>query len=192
MVNPSKTETQTVPVKVYLPKEISPKDILDLEDLKLDYDSEKGSYYAHNEVELGPGQSIIKMVRMKDIWVFADEELSTYLNEAKEIANELGTTPYSEEGAAFLLAIESKVQEILEAQKKTVSNAAAHIQAYRQATILIFSIKNDLSALDQYRQRAVEVHSESESAMPDGSQTRVEETRESPPEDQGAEQDELE
>ncbi len=190
VVNPSKTETQTVPVKVYLPKEISPKDILDLEDLKLDYDSEKGSYYAHNEVELGPGQSATKMVRMEDIWVFPEEELSTYLSQAKEIANELGTTPYAEEGAAFLLAVDSKVQEILETQKRTASNPAAHIQAYRQATTLVFSIKNDLSALEQYRQRAYEILSEDGNVLAETSETHVEQKSDAPPEEQVNEKDE--
>ncbi len=192
VVNPSRTETQAIPVKVYLPKEVTPEDIINLEDLELDYDPEKGMYFAHKEIELGPGQSITKMVRMEDIWVFPEKQLTTYVNQAKEIANELGQTAFAEEGAAFLLAIESKVQEILETQKKTVSNAEAHIQAYREATTLIFSIKNDLSALDQYRQRAVEVHGESASAMADGSQTQIKETKESPPEDQGEEQDESE
>jgi hypothetical protein len=192
VVNPSQTETQTIPVKVFLPKEVTLENILDLEDLELTYDPGKGMYYAHKEVELGPGQSITKMVRMEDIWLYPEEQLKTYVNQAKEISNELGKTPFAEEGAAFLFAIESKVQEILEAQKKTASDAGAHIQAYRQATTLIFSIKNDLSALDQYRQREVEVHSGSESALADGSQRKVEATKEIPSEDQGDERDESE
>jgi len=192
VVNPSKTETQTVPVKVYLPKEISPKDILDLEDLKLDYDPEKGSYYAHNEVELGPGQSITKMVRMEDIWVFPAEELSTYLSQAKEIANELGTTPYAEEGAAFLLAIDSKVQEVLETQKRTASNPAEHIQAYRQAKVLVFSIQNDLSAMEQYQQRAFEVVVDGENPLAEGTQPPLEKTNDGSLEEQVSERDDWE
>ncbi len=187
VVNPSKTETQKVPVKVYLPKEISPKDILDLEDLKLDYDSEKGSYYAHNEVELGPGQSITKMVRMEDIWVFPEEELSAYLSQANEMESELRKTPYAEEGAAFLLAIDSKVQEILETQKKTVSNPAEHIQAYRQATSLVSSIKNDLSALWQYQQRALEFHDKTNIPLAEDAPSPVEITDNNFPQEQVSE-----
>ena len=156
VVNPPQTETETVPVKVYLPKEVSPKDIIDLGDLKLDYDPEKGMYYVHNEVELGPGQSMIKMVEMEDIWVFTEEELSSFGNQAKEMASGLGGTPHTEEAAVLVLGIEQKVEGILKMQEQTAADPARHIRAYRGAIIIIASIEKDLSTLERLMQMASE------------------------------------
>ena len=155
VVNPSQTDTQTVPVKIYLPKEVSPEDILDLGDLELGYDAEKGMYFAHNDVELEPGQSITKMVKMEDIWVFPEKHLAGFIHQAKEIASRLENSSYTEEAKAFVLAVESKVQEILERQKNTATNAGAHIRAYREGTLLIGSIKRDLSELGGYEEKAL-------------------------------------
>ena len=164
VVNPSQTESQTVPVKIYLPKEVSPKDILDLGDLELDYDAEKGMYFAHNNVDLEPGQSIIKMVKMEDIWVFPENQLAEYIHQAKEIASRLENSAYTEEAKAFVLAVESKVQEILERQKITASNAGEHIRAYREGSLLIGSIKRDLSELGGYEEKASEEENQEKSA----------------------------
>lgn len=155
VVNPSQTDTQTVPVKIYLPKEVSPEDILDLGGLELDYDAEKGMYFAHNEVELEPGQSITKMVKMEDIWVFPENQLARFIHQAQEIARRLENSFYTEEAKAFVLAVELKVQEILERQKTTATNAGEHILAYREGTLLIGSIKRDLSELGGYEEKAL-------------------------------------
>jgi len=154
VVNPSRTETQTIPVRIYLPKEVSPENILDAGDMKVDYDEEKGMYLAHKEVELQPGESMTKMVRMKDIWMYPEGELAAFVTQAKEIAGRLQETSFVDEAAAFVLAVESKVQEILQRQKSTLSNPGEHIRAFREGGQIISSIKRDLSVLGQYEERA--------------------------------------
>ncbi len=155
VVNPSTTETQTFPVKIYLPKEVSPKDILDLGDLKLNYDPEKELYYVSNEVTLEPGQSIIKLVKMKDIWVFTEEELFAFVNQAKEVAGQLAGTPNAKKATALVLTIERKVQQILKRQGETADKPGEHIQAYREGITVISSVEEDLSELDRLEQEGV-------------------------------------
>ena len=121
--NPSKTDSQTVPVKVYLPKEVSPKDIIDLGDLKLDYDPETGLYYVHNSVGLEPGQSVVKKVEMADVWVFTEEQLNSFVNEAKEMASQLAGTPYAAEASAVVIGFEEKIQGILKRQEETADKS---------------------------------------------------------------------
>ena len=147
VANPSETESQSVPVKIYLPKEVSPKDILDLGDLKLDYDPETGMYYVHDTVELGPGQSVTKKVEMEDVWVFTEEQLETFVNESKEMAKELEGGPYAAEAAALVVGIEEKVVGILKRQEETAANPREHIQAYRHGITLISTIEQDVAAL---------------------------------------------
>jgi uncharacterized protein YneF (UPF0154 family) len=147
--NPSDKEKQTVPVKVYLPKEVNPKDLIDLGGLKLDYDPDMGMYYVHDSVELGPGKSMVKKVEMEDVWVFKEEELSSFVNEAKEMAKQLEGSPYATEAAALVLGIEEKVQGILKKQEETADNPREHIRAYRQGIALIDTVKEDVSDMDR-------------------------------------------
>ena len=147
--NPSEKEKQTVPVKVYLPKEVNPKDLIDLGGLKLDYDPDMGMYYVHDSVELGPGKSMVKKVEMEDVWVFKEEELSTFVNKAKEMAKQLEGSPYATEAAALVLGIEEKVQGILKKQEETADNPREHIRAYRQGIALIDTVKEDVSDMDR-------------------------------------------
>ncbi len=146
--NPSKTESQSVPVKIYLPKEVSPKDIIELGDLKLDYDPETGLYYVHDTVELGPDQSVTKKVEMEDVWVFTEEQLESFVNESKEMVKELEGGPYAAEAAAVVVGIEEKVAGILKRQEETAANPREHIQAYRHGITLISTIEQDVAALE--------------------------------------------
>jgi len=152
VANPSKTEKQTVPVKVYLPKEINPNDIVDLGDLKLDYDPDTGMYYVHNTVDLEPGQSLVKRVEMKDVWVFTEEQLSSFVNQAKEMAKQLEGSPYEAEAAALIVGIEDKVQGILKRQQDTADQPSEHIRAYRQGISLLSAIREDVAALKRLKE----------------------------------------
>src|SRR5437867_12781200 len=67
VTNPSQKEPQTVPVKVYLPKEANPKNIRELGDLKIAYDPETGTYYVRREPTLEAAQSLTKMVHMEGV-----------------------------------------------------------------------------------------------------------------------------
>ena len=174
VVNPSTTETQTVPVKVYLPDEVSPKDILEVGDMKVDYDPDKKMYYVHDSVELEPGQSITKRVKMEDIWLFTEEQLSSFVTQAKSIASQFENGPYAEEVHAFVHAIEFKVQEILENQEKTASNAGEHIRAYREGILIVGSIKRDLVALAGYGMKPVPTDSEDGKVLMDAPESTPE------------------
>ncbi len=153
--NPSKTEAQTVPVKVYLPKEVNPKtDIMDLVGLKLNYDAATGTYYVHGEVPLGPGESVNKAVEMKDVWVQSEEELSAKLEEAKEAAWQLEGTPYEEEGEALVSEVKKKIEQILKKQEETANNPGERIRTFRQGVQSLASVEQDISRLGQLKLEA--------------------------------------
>ncbi len=162
VVNPSKTETQTIPVKVDLPKEVGPNNIMDLGELKLDYDPEQEIYSINDEVTLGPGQSIVMLVEMEDIWLFEEEQLSSLVHRAKKISGPLEKTPYADEATNLVLGIERKVKEILERQESTSANAGEHIQAYQQGITIIATIEEDLSALHRLEDQVATLSTESQ------------------------------
>jgi hypothetical protein len=152
VVNPSQTETQTIPMKVYLPREAGPKDIIDdLGDMKLEFDPDTGMYFVHAEVTLEAGQSVTKMVHMNDIWVFTEEQLGAFVSQAKETASQLEATAGADKAAALLQSVEKKVQEIQRKQAETAANPGEHIRAYRQGLTTITTIEQDLTGLDRLR-----------------------------------------
>ncbi len=154
VVNPSKTEAQTVPLKVSLPKEVSPKDIIDLGDLTLNYDADTGMYSVHAEIPLGPGESVSKFVRMNDIWQRSEEELTKLENEAREAAKKLAGTEFEERGLALVHEVRKKIEDILKKQEDTARNPGEKIRAYRAGSDTIDSIKEDLTDLTDLKLEA--------------------------------------
>ncbi len=152
VANPSQKEPQTVPVKVYLPKEATPKDVKDLGELKLDYDPETGAYYVHGDVVVEAGQSITKTVHMQDIWVFSEDQLVSFVGRAKERAGKLTEPAAAQEATGIVQRVEQKVEAILKRQKETDGQPAERIQAYRQGLAVITTIEQDLDALDKLKQ----------------------------------------
>ena len=54
-VNPSSEKTRTVPVRIDLPSEIKPADIIDHGELEVDFDTERSLWYVHkDDVQLTP------------------------------------------------------------------------------------------------------------------------------------------
>ena len=54
-VNPSKVRTQRVPIRVYLPEEVKPGDVVDLGGLNIEFDAQKSLYYVYrNDIFLNP------------------------------------------------------------------------------------------------------------------------------------------
>ena len=169
VVNPSKTETLTIPLIIKLPKEVSPEDIIDIGDLRLDYDIESGLYIVKNELTLEPGQSMIKFVKMEDIWLIEEERLSSLVVEAEEVASRLTDTPYAEEAAALVEVIEGKIEEIKRKQEETSDSPGAHIRAYRQGLTTIVTIKQELSEMDSLVQEFSKIEVPGKGLLAEGS-----------------------
>src|SRR5437879_658475 len=63
-------------IKQFLPKELKAEDILDSEDLKVDYDVNEGAYYVHGKISLGPKESRTLKIRIRDVWRFNEENIA--------------------------------------------------------------------------------------------------------------------
>ena len=145
-VNPSKTMTQKVDLMAYLPKEAKPEDIIDLGDLKVDYDITKALYYVHKEVELPPGESAVRSIEIKDIWVIPEEELTRLNDKAKTLAQKLKGTTYSAEASKIQNDVEQKSKDIL-ARQQAAADALpeTHIATYRDNVAILETIKNSVA-----------------------------------------------
>ena len=149
VVNPSTTKTQTAVLKAYLPEETSPEDIVDLGDLKIDYDIAKGLYYVYKECELGPGESIMRSVELKDVWVISAAEIDALTDEAKRIVEKLKKSAYFDTAVSLQKDIEAKGGEILTRQDKAANALPqTHIAVYRENVEMLNLIKTSLARLD--------------------------------------------
>jgi len=144
-VNPSDIE-QIVPVKVYLPMETKPEDIIYKEDLEVGYDTQQGSYYVHGEYTLKPKEVLEKEIELKDIWVVDEAQVALLRQEAKSISDEFKKTNYAQKAALIYQGIDKKLQEITEMQKVSSVSPGYHISNYRNSMSLLTSAKADLLA----------------------------------------------
>ncbi len=149
VVNPSKVKTQTAILKAYLPKEAKPEDVIDMGDLKIDYDVEKALYYVYKKFELKPGQSVIRSVKIKDVWIIPKSEIDALTGRAKGLVEKLKKTVYSKTAVALRRDIEKKSLEIINKQRKAMNALPqTHIAVYRENVKTLNSIKNSLAEMD--------------------------------------------
>ena len=76
--NPSAVKKQRVPIKIYLPEEVTQEDIVDLAGLKFEYDSEKSLYYVYkDDLILDAKKMRVFQVEVNDIWLVPLEDVDS-------------------------------------------------------------------------------------------------------------------
>lgn len=145
VINPSQEQPQSVPVKVYLPKETKPEDVVDKSDLEISYDTQQGSYFVYGEYMLKPGEIINKDIELKDIWVISNTELESLHVEALKLFDFLKATEFAERVEYLKKNIESKLSQIDDNQKNSPANPERHISDYRDNLKILESVKTDIA-----------------------------------------------
>jgi hypothetical protein len=144
-INPSKEQTQKVSLKVPLPKEIQPDDIIDKEDMEVIYDTQAGAYCVIGDYELKPGESIERAVEIRNIWLVPDKELETMRVDLDKLSVLLKNTEYSEKFNFLKSNIEIKLNQISETQKDSPANPEQLISIYRENLKILEFAKADLA-----------------------------------------------
>jgi hypothetical protein len=144
-VNPADSE-QTVPIKVYLPMEVKPEDIIYKEDLNVAYDAQQGNYYVFGEYQLKPKETLEKEIEIKDIWVIDASQVALIRQEAKEVLEQFKKTQYLERANLLYDGIDKKLKEVEALQDKASVNPSYKISNYRNSLSLLNSAKADLLA----------------------------------------------
>lgn len=149
VVNPSRTKTQTALLKAYLPKEVKPEDVVNLGDLKIDYDVEKGLYFVYKEFELSPGESASRSVEIKDVWLISKAELTALTGRAKELVEALKKTTYFDVAVVLQKGLEEKSNEVLNKQEQAMTALPqTHIAVYRDNVEIFDSMEVTLAKLE--------------------------------------------
>lgn len=143
VANPS-AQKQTVPVKVYLPVETKPQDIIYKEDLEIAYDAQLGSYYVFGEYQINPKDVLEREIEINDIWVIPDIDLESLRQEANKLLAQAEKTDVYQSVKLICNGIDKKLNEINQMQKIPATNPTQHISDYRYCVGLLESVKNDL------------------------------------------------
>jgi len=146
VVNPSDQMTQPASIKVYLPMEVKPEDVIAKNDLEIAYDTQQGSYYVFGEYQLKPKEMLEKEVEINDIWVIDETQMVALRKEAKEVFSGFEKTAYAERASALYKGVEKKLNEIDGIQGAAGANPAQHISNYRYCLTLFNEVKADLVA----------------------------------------------
>lgn len=154
-VNPSKEKPQTVPIKIYLPKEVIPDDIIEMGELKVGYDSTKSVYYAYSDgVELKPQETRVFEVSLEDVWRFKDEEISKLKDQTARALKHLENTPHYGNAKAIVDSIDRRLNQIEVTQNDYSISREEHIGAYRVNLLTMEQIKQDISLIEKMLQNA--------------------------------------
>ncbi len=144
-VNPADNE-QTVTLKVYLPLEVKPEDVIYKNDLEVIYDAQQGSYYVYGEYQLKPKEVLEKEIELKDVWAIDGSQIALMRQEAKEILENFKKTNYFDRATLLYNGIDKKLKEVESMQEISVASPGYRISNYRNSVSLLNSAKADLLA----------------------------------------------
>ncbi len=147
ITNPASAE-QTIHFKAALPKEIKPEHIIRKDvGLEIEYDPEKEGYFATAEIVLEAGKSVIKQIKVKDIWKISEDEIDSLRKQAKELMEPLRNTPAFAQGATLKNDIDSRLDKISSKQKEEAATPEEHIICYRENMVDLDVVKKDIEDL---------------------------------------------
>lgn len=147
VTNPSSLASQTVPLKYYLPKEVSQEDIISLpSELEVAYDPVEGRLYVYGEFSLSPKATKIFSVEVTDIWVITDQEINSILSQADTLFAPLKDTELFAGGSLLYNDIKAHIDRALSYQSQALT-PEARIKAFREAQIELDAAKAKLDDL---------------------------------------------
>jgi len=142
-VNPSDSE-QTVPIKVYLPLEVKPENVIYKGDLEVAYDAQQGGYYVFGEYQLKPKEQLEKEIEIQDVWVIDQAQIAILRQDAKEILTAFEKTDYYDRALLLYNGIDKKLKEVEQMQDLSSASPSYKISNYRNSVSLLSSTKEDL------------------------------------------------
>ncbi len=148
--NPSKTKPQMTKIKVYLPKEITPKYIIDTGGLDVEFDADKSIYYVYQKnIELAPKEVRVYKVEMEDVWMIPRTTIDLLKLRAAKLQTTLEGTEHQEKIEQMVEGAYKRLDEVVKLQNDTLVSREQHIGIYRTNLQAIEQIKEDLVDMEK-------------------------------------------
>ena len=149
-VNPSEGKTQETPIRIDLPAEVTPKDVIDAGDLKVEYDEDRRIYYVFKEkVSLAPTETRVFEVVVKDLWFVPQEKMDNLKNYTQMVLGRLEKTQYADSAHKMADSIFARLSEIETVQNDESLGRKARIGNFRHHTQTLAEIKEDLARMEK-------------------------------------------
>lgn len=150
VTNPSKLISQTVPLKYYLPLEVTKESIISVDEgLTVAYDTEKNQFFVSAEFTLSPEESrTISVTVDEQVFSISDAIVTSLRAQAEELAKPLKNTSFFAQGVTLKSDIDVSLDKITQLQKAPVT-PEARIRAYREANIELNAVKNKMEKLKE-------------------------------------------
>lgn len=149
-VNPSAEKTRTVPVRIDLPSEIKPADVIDHGELEVDFDTTRSLWFVHKEdVQLAPKQTRVFEVIVRDVWFVPDTELEGLSGHTTLLLGRLEGTEYYPFAQQLGGSILERLESIRQMQADESIGRKQRIGAYRTNTETLKIVKEDLTRMEK-------------------------------------------
>ena len=153
VVNPSAEKTQTIPVKIDLPQEVTPDGVIDNGGLILEYDDKRSLYFLYDkEVELKPKETKVFTVLVKDVWNIQKSELNQLRAQADAVLKKLKDSEYYDSAKAVVDSINQRLDAIDTTQSDESVTQKRRIGNYRNHLLILQKIRQDIAELEKLLQ----------------------------------------
>lgn len=150
IMNPSKTKTQGVPIKMYLPTEVKPTDIINPAGLDVEFDTEQSIYYLFKEsVLLKPGETRTYNVEIRDVWVVPQDELNALKDQTKFVVKRFEGSEFYEVAQKLGETIQKSIGTVERTQNDTAVSRRRHIGIYRDNLEIVSQVKENIAMLEK-------------------------------------------
>jgi hypothetical protein len=149
-VNPSSDKDQTVFIKIPLPEEVTPKDILSSRDLTIEYDDSESAYYAYKkDVVLRPKETRIFEIEVNDVWIIPQDKLDFFTDQTVFIMKRLEETEFYDASIVLSDAIFQALGIISSTQNDETVGRKQHIGIYRNNLLVLDEVKENIERLER-------------------------------------------
>jgi hypothetical protein len=150
VTNPSVLISQTVPLKYYLPLEVTKESIIKVDDgLTVEYDSEKNQHYVSGEFSLEPEETKTLSVTVDEgIFTITEGEIDSLHKQTEELAKPLKNTAFFAQGVTLTSDIDVALDKISQKQQAAVT-PEGRIRAYRESQVELSGVKVKIDKLKE-------------------------------------------
>lgn len=149
-VNPSAEKSRTVPIRIDLPQEITPQQVVDPGELEIEYDEEHSTYYVYKaDVTLAPKQTKVFEVLVQDVWFVPEPQLEALKSQTQLVLKRLERSEYYDSAKQLGESIVGRLNEIQKGQSDETISRKQRIGAYRRNLQAVEEIKEDLARMEK-------------------------------------------
>ena len=146
--NPSDVQTKKIEKQYYLPTEVKPEHLVNLEGFEVRYDSQRGQAFLTREEELQPREIKRYEVSILDMWNVPRMDIENLKDRARKVFKLLEKTEYVESANYLVASIKDKLDKV-ETTQGQAKDIYEHVSTYRANVQLYLKSLDDVRSLEE-------------------------------------------